>query len=103
MQLVKEGEEEDRGDDGNGLWNCQPFKQPLSVPVPVCPSGSSRAQPLQVSPCPCEVLLIRPGHPLHPCVCYSGLPCSEQVRRQYLLCGGCKLTSLVGTLLFTVP
>ncbi len=48
VQLVKEGEEEDRGDDGNGLWNCQPFKQPPSVPVPDCTAGSSRAQPLQV-------------------------------------------------------
>ena len=51
VQLVKEGEEEDRGDDGNGLWNCQPFKQPLSVPAPDCPAGSSRAQPLQVWSC----------------------------------------------------
>lgn len=50
VQLVKDGEEEDRGDDGNGLWNCQPFKQPPSVPVPDCTAGSSRAQPLQVSP-----------------------------------------------------
>ena len=46
---MKDGEEEDRGDDGNGLWNCQPFKQPPSVPVPDCTAGSSRAQPLQVS------------------------------------------------------
>lgn len=46
--MIKEGEEEDRGDDGNGLWNCQPFRQPPSVPVPECPAGSVRAQPLQV-------------------------------------------------------
>lgn len=48
VQMIKEGEEEDRGDDGNGLWNCQPFRQPPSVPVPDCPAGSVRAQPLQV-------------------------------------------------------
>jgi hypothetical protein len=48
VQMIKEGEEEDRGDDGNGLWNSQPFRQPPSVPVPDCPAGSVRAQPLQV-------------------------------------------------------
>jgi hypothetical protein len=49
VQAVKEGEgAEDRGDDGNGLWNAQPFKQPPPVPVPDCAAGCMRALPLQV-------------------------------------------------------
>lgn len=49
MRKVKEGEDdEDLGDDGSGLWNSQPFKQPPGVPVPDCPAGSIRAQPLEV-------------------------------------------------------
>ena len=48
VQALREGEEaEDRGDDGNGLWNAQPFKQPPTVPVPDCPAGCMRALPLQ--------------------------------------------------------
>ena len=34
--------------DGNGLWNGQVFPPPALVPVPACPSGSSRMEPLQV-------------------------------------------------------
>ncbi len=39
---------EDRGDDGSGLWNAQPFKQPPAVPLPDCPAGCMRAHPVLV-------------------------------------------------------
>ena len=49
MQRIKDGESaEDRGDDGNGLWNAQPFKQPPAVPLPECPAGCIRAHPVLV-------------------------------------------------------
>ncbi|KAK9827616.1 hypothetical protein WJX81_006673 [Elliptochloris bilobata] len=35
------------GDDGNGLWNAQPFRQPPAVPIPQCAAGCARAQPLE--------------------------------------------------------
>lgn len=35
------------GDDGNGLWNAQPFRPPPGVPVPRCVAGCARAQPLE--------------------------------------------------------
>jgi hypothetical protein len=40
------------GDDGNGLWNAQPFRPPPAVPVPVCAAGCARAQPLEARPAP---------------------------------------------------
>jgi len=40
------------GDDGNGLWNAQPFRPPPAVPVPVCAAGCARAPPLEARPAP---------------------------------------------------
>lgn len=49
VQRIKDGEAaEDRGDEGTGLWNAQPFKQPPAVPLPDCPAGCIRAQPILV-------------------------------------------------------
>ena len=45
----EEGRQKVKGDDGNGLWNAQLFPPPTLVPVPDCPSGSARMEPLQVS------------------------------------------------------
>lgn len=53
VQRIKDGEAaEDRGDEGTGLWNAQPFKQPPAVPLPDCPAGCIRAQPIVVRPLP---------------------------------------------------
>jgi len=40
------------GDDGNGLWNAQPFRPPPAVPAPLCAAGCARAQPLEARPAP---------------------------------------------------
>ncbi len=45
----EESKQKVRGDDGNGLWNAQLFPPPALVPVPDCPSGCSRMEPLEVS------------------------------------------------------
>ena len=45
----EEGRQRVKGDDGNGLWNAQLFPPPALVPVPDCPSGSARMEPLQAS------------------------------------------------------
>jgi hypothetical protein len=46
-----EAEEEAEADErerSNGLWNAQPFRQPPAAPLPECPAGCARAQPVQV-------------------------------------------------------
>lgn len=56
VQLVKPGDKPEGKDalpndaDANGLWNGQPFRQPPAVPIPDCPAGCARAQPLLVPP-----------------------------------------------------
>lgn len=58
MKLVKPGDKPDGKDglpndaDANGLWNGQPFRQPPAVPIPDCPAGCARAQPVLVPPLP---------------------------------------------------
>lgn len=55
VRLVSKEEESKqkvKGDDGNGLWNAQLFPPPALVPVPDCPSGCARMEPLQVPPPP---------------------------------------------------
>ena len=47
-----EAEEEAEADErerSNGLWNAQPFRQPPAAPLPECPAGCARAQPVQVT------------------------------------------------------
>lgn len=41
-----------KGDDGNGLWNAQLFPPPALVPIPDCPTGCARTEPIQVTPTP---------------------------------------------------
>lgn len=47
-----EAEEEAEADErerSNGLWNAQPFRPPPAAPLPECPAGCARAQPIQVT------------------------------------------------------
>ena len=44
----EESRQKVKGDDGNGLWNAQLFPPPAVVPVPDCPSGCARMEPLEV-------------------------------------------------------
>ena len=51
VRLISKEEESKhrvKGDDGNGLWNAQLFPPPALVPVPDCPSGCARMEPLEV-------------------------------------------------------
>ncbi len=45
---AEEEAEADERERTNGLWNAQPFKQPPAAPLPECPAGCARAQPVQV-------------------------------------------------------
>ena len=47
---AEEEAEADERERTNGLWNGQPFRQPLAAPLPECPTGCARAQPVQVCP-----------------------------------------------------
>lgn len=48
----EESKQKVKGDDGNGLWNAQLFPPPALVPVPDCPSGCARMEPIEVRPLP---------------------------------------------------
>lgn len=45
---AEEEAEADERERSNGLWNAQPFQQPPAAPLPECPAGCARAQPVEV-------------------------------------------------------
>ena len=46
--VAEEEAEEDERQAANGLWNAQPFRPPPAAPLPTCPAGCARAQPVEV-------------------------------------------------------